>query len=225
MQTNSESEKPPMVRTAAQAFCSNMSQGMHAMAQPLTILRAGFSLGRVDGMSLDELQEFTAKSALQIDRVCLLFGCMQQFIVMESSEPQLAVLPLTPLVDYAIEGINRLFQDGRISLRVNIPEVVFAVLVNRERTIQALSSVLLISHAVSNAEDTVEVIATRSSTTVQVVIKSTNPEIHELSSEELLTMALAEASLRSQHGSLSWTCGPFHARIELQLALILPEPA
>jgi hypothetical protein len=80
-----------------------------------------------------------------------------------------------------------------------------------------LSTVLLIAHAVSHPQDTVELIASSSSSnSVQVVVRNLASYVDAMNAEASLSMALAEANIRSQQANFSWSLQPFSVQIELQ---------
>ena len=65
---------------------SQLSQGMHAAAQPLTILLASLGKNNTHRMNTSELRDLTESSAVQVQRVCALFRHMQQLLLVQSSE-------------------------------------------------------------------------------------------------------------------------------------------
>lgn len=204
--------------SASEILCSNLAQGIHAAAQPLAVLRASLSKGYTDRMNSDELRELAASSAAEVQRVCTLFSCLQQLVMAESIKPQLSLTPLLPLLAYAAEGVNLLFQQDGISLRSVLPDTCPPVLIHRARTLQALSRVLLIVHGLSRAQDTVELIASASADEVQIVIQNLNLSVATINPEARLSMAVAEANMRSQQAGLSLSLQPFTVCIELPRA-------
>ena len=155
-------------------LCSNLAQGIHAVAQPLAVLMASLSKDYTDRMNCDELRELTASSAAEVKRLCTLFSCLQQLVMAETIKPHLSSTPLLPLLAYAVDGVNLLFQRDGISLCSVLPDTCPPVLIHRARTLQALSRVLLIAHGLSRARDRVELIASASANAVEIVIRNLN---------------------------------------------------
>jgi hypothetical protein len=204
--------------SASEILCSNLAQGIHAAAQPLAVLLASLSKDYTDRMNSDELRELTASSAAEVQRVCTLFSCLQQLVMAESIKPRLSPTPLLPLLAYAVDGVNLLFQQDGISLRSVLPDTCPPALIHRARTLQALSRVLLIVHGLSRAQDTVELIASASANAVQIVIQNLNLSAAMINPEARLSMAVAEANMRSQQAGLSLSLQPFTVCIELPRA-------
>src|ERR1700733_8916460 len=204
--------------SASGILCSNLAQGIHAAAQPLAVLLASLSKDYTDRLNSDELRELTASSAAEVQRLCTLFSCLQQLVMAESIKPQLSLTPLLPLLTYAADGVNLLFQQDGISLRLVLPDTCPPVLIHRARTLQALSRVLLIVHGLSRAQDTVELIASASANAVKIVIQNLSLSAATIKPEARLSMAVAEANMRSQQAVLSLSLQPFTVGIELPRA-------
>jgi hypothetical protein len=200
-------------------LCRNLSQGLHAAAQPLAILRASLDSSLTESMSAEDFRRLAASLALEVDRVCLFFTFLQQFVAAESVKPILSAMPILPLLEYSIDGVLQLFQKSGINLSPALPAVCPPVLVDRGRALQVFSTVLLAAHAVSRAGDTVEFTALESfSNTVRVTVRNLESKIETLDVEQRFGVALAEANTRSQQGAFSWSLNPFNMQIEFQNA-------
>jgi hypothetical protein len=204
--------------SASEIFCSNLAQGIHASAQPLSVLLASLSAGHTDLMNCDELRELTANSAVEVQRVCAFFSCLQQLVINESIKPELSPTSIPPLLAYAADGVNLLFQQGGITLSSVVPDTCPPVFINRARTLQALSRVLLVVHRLSSAQDMVELIASSSANAVQIIVRNVRLSVAVIDAEASLSVAVAEANIRSQQAGLSLSLQPFTVRIDLPLA-------
>jgi hypothetical protein len=206
--------------SASEALCLNLSKGIHAAAQPLAVLRAGLDGIHTDGMSIEELRELVASSTMEVERVCTLFTYMQQLVSAVSIKPDLFETQLLPLLAHVTDGVELLFARDGMFLRSIASDTCLPALINPARTLQALSSVLLVAHAVSQPLDTIELIASSSSTdVVRVVVQNEHSYVDAMNAEQSLNMALAEANIRSQQASLSWSLQPFSVQIDLNMPL------
>ena len=205
-------KQPP---EASETLCSQLSLGMHAAAQPLTILLASLSKANTDRMNTTELRELTESSAVHVQRVCALFRYLQQLLLIENSRAHVCPTPILPVLVHVVEGVDLLFRETGISLKVTMPDSCHPVRIDRARTVQALTSVLLIAHGVSKARDTVELILTSTPHTVQIVVRNWNSVVKGLNPEVHLCLAVAEANMRSQQAGFSLNLQPFHVQIEL----------
>lgn len=156
---------------------------------------------------------------MEVKQLCTLFKCMREILIAESDEPELSATPIQPLLLRVIDGVNLLFVKDRMILSSMVPDTCQPVLIDRERTIQALTTVLLIAHSMSRAQETIELIASsKSSKAVQLVVRNVKSYAPELSAEASLGMALAETKIRSQKAKLSLSLQPFIVQIELRKA-------
>jgi len=205
-----------MPKSASEALYANLSQCIHATAQPLAILRASLGNNYIDQMSVEELRELAASSAIEVERVCTFFNCLQRLVSTESTKPHLAETSIQALLSHVADGVNLLFKEDGIVLRSTVSDDCQPVLIDKARTLQALSTVLLIAHAVSRPQDTVEVVASSSSNVVRVVVQNLTSYVDAINAETSVSMAFAEANIRSQQADFSWSLRPFSVQIELQ---------
>jgi hypothetical protein len=204
--------------SASEQFCSNLAQGIHAAAQPLAVLVASLSTDHTDQMNCDELRELAASSAVEVQRVCASLNCLQQLVITESIKPEVSPTAILPLLAYAADGVDLLFQQDGIALSSVLPDTCPLALINRERTLQALSRVLLVAHKLSCAKDMVELIASSSANAVQIIVRNLRLSVAVIDAEASLSIAVAEANMRSQQAGLSLSLRPFTVRIDLPVA-------
>jgi hypothetical protein len=219
MNSVSEFEGSTAPGSANAAFCSNLSLGLHAASQPLAILRASLDSSLTDRMSKAELRQLAASSALEVERVCARLTFLKELVNTESIRSDLTATPFLPLLGYVIDGAIRLFEASEMTLSSVAPKFCQPVLIDRAKTLQVLSSVLLVAHEMSSPRDSVEIITSSDSPKiVQVIVRNLNSIVDTLDVGRHLIMILAEANIRSQQGNLSWRLSPFSVKIELKKA-------
>jgi hypothetical protein len=215
MTNQTESGEFSASRSSSEILCSNLSKGLHAAAQPLTILRAGLGMGLASPLSLGELRELAASSYVEVERVCVLFDYLQQLVFVASAKPSLTAAPILPLVERAADGVCALFEQDGMVLSSMLPDACDPVLIDSVRTLRALSSVLLIVHGLSRARDTVELIVSSSlPNSIRIVVRNLSLYLDSLSEEASRSMAIADANIRSQQADFSWNLQPFSVEIE-----------
>jgi len=213
-------ESPPP-RPAIDLLCSNLAHGIHAAAQPLTVLLASLSKAHTDGLTTEELRELTASSFEEVQRVCTLFRYLQELVIAESIKPHLSATALLPLLVSAAEAVQLLFHKDGMVLTSTVPEACPLVLINGPRTLRAFSNVLLTAHALSSARDHVEVVASTSIHGMEIVITNSSLSMTPPNAEARLSMATAEANIRSQQAGFAWTQQPFKVLIDLPKAPLI----
>jgi hypothetical protein len=133
-------------------------------------------------------------------------------------EPILSPTYLLPMLEKVADGMDMLFENDGIHLSLTLPVTCDSVLIDRERTAQALSSVLLTAHSMSRSGDTVELVASDSLESVLVEVRNSSLNKDMPSAEARVGMAVAEANFQSQQVNYSWSIQPFKVLIELQKA-------
>jgi hypothetical protein len=202
-------------RVRTEKFCVNVADALHAIAQPLTVLQVRLDPAVAEEMDAVELRTLVAESSQQVERLCNLFGFMQGFIVAQVTEPDLSEQDVGLILDHVAEGMSLFYHEGGKSLRLRLPDKRQVVLVDRTRMYQALSRILLVAFEVSLANDIVELTASLTGNEVSIVIR--NLETYRaLGKESALKLALAEANIERQGGSLTWTAEPFRVEIALR---------
>lgn len=186
-----------------------MFENLHAMAQPLSILLAGLGNPYIDTMDVEDLRELTRSSAAESERVCRLFSYLQRFVSIASSPSAPIATLISGVVAHAVEGVNMLFEDSGIALELKMAVSREVVLANGTRTLEALSSVLLMMHELSRPGDVVEVLTVADIDDVaRIVFRNRNAYLKALNSDRHLVIALVEATLQSQSGVLSLSLEP-----------------
>jgi hypothetical protein len=210
-----------MPMTALETLCLVFSKGLHAAAQPLTILRASLDKGQIDEMNVDELHELATSSAVEVERVCRLFSNLKELVDVEGVKPQLSEVKIPPLITDLADGFSRLFEKDGMFFSVMVPDPCQPVRIDKARTAQALSIVLLIAHGLSRPQETIElIVSSPSASIVRLVVRNLNSTLEAFSAEVTLAMALAEANIRSQGALISWSLHPFRVQVDLQNAQV-----
>lgn len=206
-------------KPALEILCATVLDGLHATAQPLTILRAGLGDANLELMSSVELRELITTSAIEVERLCALFHRLQDLVFTESAKPELLMTPILPLLAKAADRDIQLFQAEGMYLETALPGACPPVLINSARTLQALSQILLIVHSLSHSGDTIELSAHHlPSQGVRVEIRNPDAQPARTRAETRLSMALAAAIMRSQRATVAWNLHPLSAIIEFEEA-------
>ena len=210
-----QSHRAALASSLPSVLISTLLEGMHAAAQPLTILQACLNKEHTRSMSEYELRKLTVQSANEVERLCSLFSYMQQLITIEASKSKILPEQITALLSHVIEGIELIFKESGMHLLCAMPISCPDILIDGCRTRQALSSVLQVVHSISSISDTIEIVPTCSSEMVSVTVTNLQSFVPTLKTEALFHLALAEANIRSQDGRFTWRLQPFSAEIEL----------
>jgi len=199
------------------AFCSDLAEGLHAVAQPLTIVQNELSPGRIEELSESDLRQSVSRSAVEIERVSSLFGILRQLVAIERFTPELENLVSTDLIAEAIDGVDRLYEEREIGLTVK-PDGSYNLMAHRKRALQSLSISLLTACVLSKPGHVVEISTCRMSQYVSIDIQNPLLELKYLDAHNKLVMTLVESSVQGQRGKFGYELKPFAAQIRFRKA-------
>ena len=119
-------------------LCANMSQGLHALAQPLTIVRSAVAALAAPGIATQKQRRYLELCTQHVERTCDLFESMQELVSASHIDPDCEPIDLREALDCAVSISS---PGDYIELRVSIHnEFVELNLQNsgiRDRAIQA----------------------------------------------------------------------------------------
>ena len=203
--------------SATDALCKDLVQGLHAASQPLTILRASLTSPDIAGKAPEDLQRLLKQSAKEVERLCLLFSYLQQFVLTESIPAESEIEDVPRLLMHAVEGVDVLFAEAGVGLAMyDIERLPRFSLLDSSRFEQALSAILLVVLDKATRGDEVGVARSQHGTSVQIYLRqapAATAATAAMAADARLSMALAAASLRSQGSELTWQEHPFTAQI------------
>jgi len=198
-------------------FFANLSEGLHAMAQPLTILRSTVAASAAPGIDATKQQRYLDISSQQIARACRLFEFLEDLVIASQMKADCAPIELPALLTELANDQRVAFETAGAELRVVMPRRVPTVLGDVNRTQQALSTVLKLAASVSAAEDSVELLVTACGKHMELIIRNDRVHGRSLNSWERLTMSLAQENILSQRGEFQFVEDPFWTRVRLPI--------
>jgi hypothetical protein len=203
-------------------FFADMAEGLHAMAQPLTILRSSVLSLAAPGLAADHRERYTQISVQQVERACELFDCLQDLLIANQVEPICYPFEVSQLFDAVAEDRRKKLDASGVKLKVVAPEGMQPIFGDFSRTLQALLAALKIAIAVSSPGDRVELLAAPRDGRIELTVSNRLAHRRTLNSSERLSLALAEANVRSQRGSFESAEDPFRVSFALPLQGVSP---
>jgi light-regulated signal transduction histidine kinase (bacteriophytochrome) len=198
-------------------LCSYMSQGLHALAQPLTIVRSAMAALTTPGVTAVERRRYLELSTQNVERTCSLFECLQDLVIASQIEANCEPMELSQLLADVADDQKTALQASSVELRIAIPDSLPNLRGDAARTMQAISSALKIAASVSSPGDVVELLAKARNGFVELILQNSRINSRPLNSSERLSLALAEANIRSQQGKYDCVEDPLRVFIALPL--------
>ena len=198
---------------AASALHSHLALGLHAFAQPLAILRAKLYLESISRLDATELHELAIDSAGQVERLCTLFNYLQEIVLAETSEAQLAEVSVSEVLEHVVDGVELWFQDAGLILEAALIDSRLSVLADKVKLSEAITSLALLAHGLSKPRETILVSVIRGAACTKISIANKDAGLPTLSAEARLALALVETKLRKQNGTFSYSTQPLEMHV------------
>jgi hypothetical protein len=194
----------------ADRFHANLSFCLHAIGQPLTVLRCAVAASTMQGITPERLQKYLSTSAEQVELLCGLFDCMREFVDSSQTGGERSPVEVSQLLSLAVEDRMPLFQASDLAIDVSIPaELHSTTLADMNRSFKALISVLRVAASFSNQGDVIEVRVTPKNDGVELMVQNEGAQRRSFTPLERLSLAVAEANIRSQGGHYVCAGDPF----------------
>ena len=217
-------DEPAASLRVREAIDRGLLDGMHAMAQPLTILQSRIESAMLleeDGGAAPELLDTMAG---EVERLGALLHSLQQLVAARSWHE--AASPVEPrvLLDPVLEEVATLFDRCGLPLDLDLEAALPPVLVAPGPMRQILLTVLLAAQSMADRGDqmNISVGAARDAVELRVQNRSGHARPHRasLSAPFRLSMAIAEVRTLGQQGDFLLETDPFDVRIRLPLAAV-----
>jgi signal transduction histidine kinase len=196
-------------------FHANLATGLHALAQPLTVLRSAVVASSLSGLSDEDRKRYSDISAEQVERACSFFQSLQQMLALCQNQPERARIDVAAMLAPVVEGQKETFAAAGLGINVLIPYELPAAAGDMDRTLQALFAVLKIAVAISQPGGVTELRVNHWRGFVVLSVRNAVAHGRRLNAAERLSLALAETNLRSQHGKYEFAEDPFHVSLAL----------
>jgi signal transduction histidine kinase len=194
-------------------FCADVANGLHALAQPLSILRAAVEMISVSEKTARHRYLDVAEQ--QINRTSRLFSLLQNLVASEMEPAHCAQFDLWELLGTMIEDRKPALRELGIAIAASKPDSPQPVFADAARTQQAMCAVLEIAISNSSPGDRIELKTSQSGGFVEFTVTGADNEARRMSSTDRLNLSLAKLNIVSQQGAFDFCEEPF--RISLTL--------
>jgi len=194
-------------------FCAEIANGLHALAQPLSILRAA--------MEMIPVSEKTARrryldvAEQQMDRTSRLFFSLQCLVASELEPANCAHFDLWELMAPMIEDRKHALRALGIGIAASRPDLPQPVCADAGRAQQAIAALLDIAASNSSPGDRIELKASQSGEFVEFTVSGADNEAGRMSSTDRLNLAVAKRHILSQKGAFDFCEDPFRVSFTL----------
>lgn len=195
-------------------LCEELGNGLHAMAQPLTVLRGALGaliMRRSPGADTDRYLEL---SNVQVERLCSLMSGLHGLLDAFQFDPACVQIDIWDLISPILDSI---LQDSGVQIAASKPSRRFDVIGDPTRTEHAIQAVLAAAKALSSKGDVIQVDLIPCDGFLDVTVRGRNTRGKSLSSIDCFNLSIAEAHIRSQQGLYECVADPFRVSLKLPL--------
>jgi nitrogen-specific signal transduction histidine kinase len=207
----------------AARFYMDLADGLHAMAQPLTVLLGALGVLTSNGGNETDHHRYLEISTRQVDRMSGLVFSMQQLVHARQFDPECSKINLWELLDPIVADQVFAQRDSDVEIRVVKLDRSVNVFGNAERTGQAFLAVLKVGVSVSSQGDVIQVSLQPRDGYFGLVVRNETSHGKRLSSSDRLSLSSAEANIRCQQGLYEFVEDPFCVLMALPRFVTVPD--
>ncbi len=196
-------------------FSSIIAQGVHALAQPLTVMRLALLSCADRDLNETDCGIYVRLATGQLENVSSIFGYLQQFIAANQNAVDYASHNLWMLLESIIENQSPLFQESGVNLEVDIDNVLPATLLDMDRTVQAVLAILSAVKSISAKGDVVRLHVARHQDHIHLEVLNRSATSKQLGMTERLALTLAKLNILAQEGEYHQQEEPFCVSLKL----------
>lgn len=192
----------------------DLDNGLHAMAQPLTVLRGALGALMLRGGLNADYARYLEMSNAQVERLCNLMSGLRNLLDAQS-EAVCERMNVWELVAALLKEKGAVLQQSGVRIAAKEPDRPVVALGDPTRTEQALEAALNTAGALASHRDVIQLDVISGDGFVDLMVQNRNTHGKHLSSTDRLSLALAKANIRSQRGFCVYAEDPFCVSIKL----------
>jgi hypothetical protein len=212
-----ETEEIDAASPATPALYAELANGLHAMAQPLTVLRGAMGALILAKGVAPGFERYLEMSSTQVERLCDILGSLRGLLDAAQFDAQSTEFDLAAVVVLVLDELEPVLQGSGARMPARRPDRPIAVIGDAGRAETALRVCLQIAASISAPGDAVEVKWHCDKAFAGVVVEHQRKRGARLSSNDRLSLALAEAAVRSQRGLFACIQDPFQVTLRIPL--------
>lgn len=198
-------------------FGKDLLNGLHALAQPLSVLRAASEVLTMPRMQAVDQRHYIETWCAQVERACTLFGSVQDLVATRVIEADRARFDVWELLAPMIDDQRAQLHSSGVGFAVANTVEWAPVLGDAQRTVHALVAVLRMAGATAARGDVIELHTSCDPGFMQLKFQNSRRHGKRMSSSDRLSLSLAVANITSQHGTYDFREDPFCFSLALPL--------
>jgi hypothetical protein len=209
--------RPALRLDSTEQFCPDLLNGLHALAQPLSVLRAASEVLALPRLQGADQQKYIQTWCEQVERACLLFSEVQDMVAARLVAADRVRFDLWELLNPMIDQQRTLLHNSGVGIAVTNTAQRLPLCGDAERTANALQAVLRMASVTAARGDVIELHTSSDPVFLQLRFQNSRRHGRKMSSSDKLSLSLAVANITSQHGTYDFAEDPFCFSFSLPL--------
>jgi hypothetical protein len=194
-----------------------MAEGLHAMAQSLTVLRGALGACQMRCSEPDKLERYLAMATKQSETMNDLFSGLRATLDSTEGKANLEKVDIGELIRFAVREMDQDLRERGATISFIELDSPVQILGDVEKTDCAIRAALRFAISVSPRNGQLQMSVRPSNGFVEVIVETNRDKVQDLSFADRLNLSLIETNVRSQGGR--------HKYVEYPLALLFSLPA
>jgi hypothetical protein len=211
-------ESPITAAEESRQMAAEIADGLHALAQPLTILRSAIEMIGVCRRSGGNWERYHELSAENINRACEQFAAIQGLVRTRLQPARSETVDCAAIISRLVEEKNIALEGRGIGIAAAIPGSLQAVAGDSARVEEAISATIDAAISISASGDVVQLQVLEAEQFVETRVQTTRLEKVTLPAAVRLELSLAKADILSQQGHYSFASEPFSVSLALPIS-------
>jgi K+-sensing histidine kinase KdpD len=199
------------------AFYSQLAEGLHAMAQPLTIVRGALGALTLRKGIAPPQERYVRMSTEQVERLCDLMSGLQDLLDATQFDAECVSLDLWEIVDLVLGDLDPVLRQSGAQISAVVPNERIYVIGDSTRTEKALRAALKTAASLSSQGDLIQLEVFINDGVADLIVQNRKRHGKGLGSPERFNLALVQANIRCQAGVYECFEDPLHLSIKLPL--------
>jgi hypothetical protein len=191
----------------------DLANGLHAMAQPLTVLRGALGAWKLRGSLQAEKDRYLEMTSRQVERMSNLLSCLQDVLDTAENDSNWVNVDIGELIGLVLEDMSSVLREEGVGIDVTgLDRQPVKIHGHADRTERAIRAALRVAASVSSPEGLVRLSVRPCETSVEVIVEArrdakTGTKRTSISPTGS-TLSLVETNIRSQGGEYRFVEDP-----------------
>ena len=206
-------------------FHAELADGLHALAQPLTILRSAIEMMGVCRQSGKDDQRYVELSMEHIQRACDMFDSIQGLMLTRLVPAKNGPVDFGAVASRVVEEKNIVLKARGIGIASAIAPDLRPAAGDAERAEEAIAAAIDAAALMAAEGDVIQLLVAETGGFIELSVRGANKAGAAMPAAARLCLSLARAHILSQQGRYYFVDEPFSISLALPISTVLSSAA